>query len=385
MLDVLIAVSCLATGAVFLWWRAVASRRVVVNQLMHVEGAFQAARSANKLLDAGLDGSRDGLIVFDQQGRQIACNSAVDQIVKLAGSADLGSSVEQLLVWPRLKDALELCVSKGEGQSFDFDVEEVDGADRRLCFTLVALPDLGTIVVIEDLSRLKRLESLRREFVANVSHELKTPLAAIKGFVETMQDDPQMPSETRVRFLGRVSQQSERLATLVTDLLTLSRIDDDPAMVTGDPCDVMRVLRVTIEELLPLAEQRAVNLTTDGLGEPVWVLADAETLRQIIGNLIDNALKYTPSDGNVSVTSIVRPGRLRLEITDTGIGLSPVDQERIFERFYRVDRARSRELGGTGLGLSIVKNSVLGLGGKIGVESKLRHGTTFWVELPLAS
>ena len=384
MLALLITALSLAIGAVFLWRRAVAARKIAVTQMMHVESAFQAARSANKLLDAGLDGARDGLIIFDQHGRQIACNSAVDQIVKLAASADLGVNVEQLVVWPRLKDALELCLRKGEGQSFDYDVEEAVGADRRLRFGLLALPGMGAIVVIEDVSRVKRLESLRRDFVANVSHELKTPLAAIKGFVETMQDDPQMPSETRVRFLGRVSQQSERLATLVTDLLTLSRIDDDPTMVTGDPCDLMSVLRVTLEELMPLAEQRSVSLTADGPGESAWVLADAETLRQILGNLVDNALKYTPSGGCVTVTVIMRPSRLRLEISDTGIGLSSADQERIFERFYRVDRARSRELGGTGLGLSIVKNSVLGLGGKIGVESKLLAGSMFWVELPLA-
>jgi two-component system phosphate regulon sensor histidine kinase PhoR len=280
-----------------------------------------------------------------------------------------------------------------------FDLAAIAGNGRDLAVRVTPLPGLGCVVGIDDQSRLKRLESLRRDFVANVSHELKTPLAAIQGFVETMQDDPEMPAATRQRFLERIARQTERLTTLVGDLLTLSRLDDDGGHDEPvPPCDFAAVLRDTVRDLQPLAEKRTLHLLADVPDDGVWVRAEREALRQVAGNLIDNALKYTPAGGRVAVVLGSGVGaeagsggqaafvgvRCRLEVSDTGIGLSPEDQERVFERFYRVDRARSRDLGGTGLGLSIVKNTVRNLGGEVGVRSVLGKGSTFWVELPVA-
>ena len=228
----------------------------------------------------------------------------------------------------------------------------------------------------------KRVEATRRDFVANVSHELKTPLAAIQGFVETVQDDPDMPVAVRHRFLDKIARQTHRLATLVADLLTLSRLDDEGGMASNEPCDLAAVLRETVRDLASIAEKRDIDLQIHLPDAPMWVRADREGLRQIAGNLIDNALKYTPERGTVTVRLRSAGRRLRIEVADTGIGLSPADQERIFERFYRVDRARSRELGGTGLGLSIVKNTARNFGGDVGVNSELGVGSMFWVELP---
>jgi two-component system phosphate regulon sensor histidine kinase PhoR len=299
--------------------------------------------------------------------------------------------------WPALHRAVDQAESTGEAQFFEVETEP---GGRTLAVRVRRLPDQSTVVSLDDTSRLKKLESLRRDFVANVSHELKTPLAAIQGFVETLQDDPEMPPATRQRFLERIARQTERLTTLVGDLLTLSRLDDDGGQAEPlPPCDFAAVLRDTVRDLQPLAEKRSLQLLADVPDDGVWVRAEREALRQVAGNLIDNALKYTPAGGRVAVVMNGSVGgavgtnpalapfagvRCRLDVSDTGIGLSPEDQERVFERFYRVDRARSRDLGGTGLGLSIVKNTVRNLGGEVGVRSTLGKGSTFWVELPVA-
>jgi two-component system phosphate regulon sensor histidine kinase PhoR len=260
---------------------------------------------------------------------------------------------------------------------------EDEGEPRNLRITVRRLGDQGYVVGMSDQSRLKRLESMRRDFVANVSHELKTPLTAIKGFVETMQDDPEMPEATRVRFLASIRRQSDRLNSLVGDLLTLSRLDEAP----GDaerflPCDLATVTKETVRDLLPLAERKRIDLTLDAPGERLYVRAEREGLRQVVGNLVDNAIKYTPEGGKVAVRVEQTQEHVRLQVADTGIGLAPEDQQRVFERFYRVDRARSRELGGTGLGLSIVKNTVRSYGGDVAVQSAVGRGTVFWVTLP---
>jgi two-component system, OmpR family, phosphate regulon sensor histidine kinase PhoR len=383
MLPYLVIALLLLVIASYLWRRAAAMRDTAVSRLRHAEAIIEGLRCEAARLAAGLSGASDGLLVLDLQGHVVATNPAAVELAELPEGEVIGARLEEHVPWPRLQEALVLCRRNGVEQSFEMDL---DGpVPRTLNIRIHALPGLGTVVGIDDQSRLKRLESLRRDFVANVSHELKTPLAAIKGYVETMLDDPHMPVATRDRFMERVRQQTGRLATLVSDLLTLSRLDDDLGMRSEDPCDLVQVLRDTFRDLAPIAERREILLETDIPTEPVLIRADRESLRQMAGNLVDNALKYTPERGTVTVRLRVAPGQVRLEVADTGIGLSPGDQERIFERFYRVDRARSRELGGTGLGLSIVKNTAISLGGDIGVSSELGVGSLFWIELPISS
>lgn len=345
--------------------------------------ALEAARTEIERLVAGLSGANVGLVIVDKEGHIAAHNPAAVELLDVAAGDHCGARLEDLVPWPRLHEALSAARRGGQSDSFELETEEATA--RTVQVRVQSLPGLGAVIALEDQSRLRQLESLRRDFVANVSHELKTPLAAIKGFVETMQDDTGMPEEIRNRFLDRSRQQAERLATLVSDLLTLSRLDDDPGMGVTDPCDFVAVLKDIVRDLLPIAEQREIVLDVNLPKSSQWVRADRETLRQMAGNLVDNALKYTPERGTVTVRLALRDSRCRLEVADTGIGLSPGDQERIFERFYRVDRARSRELGGTGLGLSIVKNTAINLGGDIGVTSELGVGSMFWIELPLAS
>ncbi|MCU0865048.1 MAG: ATP-binding protein [Planctomycetes bacterium] len=381
----LIALSLLVLVLVVLWRQSV---RYGARLLATVQAAAQTSSRRQAEIDrlvAALCCASDGLIVLDEHGGIVATNPAAIELASLPAQELRGRRLEDLLAWPALHRALQACRADGEPQAFELGGEagaEVEGG-RVLAVRVHALAGLGSVVGIDDQSRLKRLESLRRDFVANVSHELKTPLAAIQGFVETLQDDPDMPLPTRVRFLDRIARQSERLATLVGDLLTLSRLDEELGSARElEPVDLVAVLRDTLRDLQPLADKRQQVLAAQLPATSIWVRAEREALRQVAGNLIDNAIKYTPPGGRVTLSTRHGGERVRCEVVDTGIGLSVADQERVFERFYRVDRARSRDLGGTGLGLSIVKNTVKTLGGEVGVRSELGHGSTFWVELP---
>ncbi len=243
----------------------------------------------------------------------------------------------------------------------------------------------GAVVVLHDVTELRRLETLRREFVANVSHELKTPLTAICGLVETLLDDGEMDAATQRRFLEKVERQAERLATLVRDLLTLSRVEQDETSIEWAPLDLRDPVLESLRGLALTAEEKGITLEQDVPEAAVVVAGDRETLRQAVDNLLDNAVKYTPVGGRVWLRLRVDGQQAVVEVADTGIGIEPRDQARVFERFYRVDKARSRELGGTGLGLSIVKHVALAHQGEVSVRSALNEGSTFTVRLPLAT
>ena len=391
---ILAALAGLTLAAVLLWlWRATRHAEAAARaRCAAVELALADRNRELERLIASLSGAGGGILVLDEQQRIVASNPAAQELAALPANSGRGRSLRDLVPWPQLHQCLDDLRAAGtpEGggseatQAAEFEMHDGSNDGRSVVVRLRSLPGLGYVVAIDDHSRIKRLESLRRDFVANVSHELKTPLAAIQGFVETLLDDPDMPVATRHRFLERIARQTERLTTLVADLLTLSRLDEPKGPETGtEPCDIGAVVRETLRDLASLADKRLVQLTSQVPEQPLWLRVDREGLRQVVGNLVDNAIKYTSEGGRVTVDLQVREDHVRLEVIDTGIGLSVEDQERVFERFYRVDRARSREVGGTGLGLSIVKNTVRGLGGDVGVRSALGQGSTFWVELPL--
>ena len=372
-------------AALWCWRRAAVAGRAAAARVAQLEGVLARQRDEVERLQHALGGASDGLIVLDAQTHVIAANPAARRLVGLEPAGAVGQRVEEFVTWPLLHVALGDCRKTGAPETVEITLDDGPDASRSVTVAVTPLGGRGFVIELVDQSRLKQLESLRQDFVANVSHELKTPLAAIKGFIETVQDDPNMPQQTRTRFLDRVARQTQRLATLVSDLLTISRLDDTAGLHKGEPVDLATVLRDTARDLLPIAERAEIDLQLHLPQETVWVLGDREGLRQIVGNLVDNALKYTPERGSVTVRLKAEgQGMARVEVADTGIGLSAEDQERIFERFYRVDRARSRELGGTGLGLAIVKNTARSLGGACGVRSEQGVGSLFWVELPIA-
>jgi two-component system phosphate regulon sensor histidine kinase PhoR len=244
----------------------------------------------------------------------------------------------------------------------------------------------GLVLVLHDVSELRRLETVRRDFVANVSHELRTPLTAIKGYAETLLGPAGESRETALQFLQVIDRHSERLGRLINDLLTLSDLEFGRTPLQLRALAVEPVIDDVVQILGDRAAQRGLTLTTGVTPGTPRVHADGDRLRQVLIDLVDNAIKYTPEGGRVTIDA--RPARLdglpaiELAVTDTGIGIPSQDVPRLTERFFRVDRARSRELGGTGLGLAIVKHIVQAHGGRLVIESALGHGTTARVTLP---
>ncbi|MDC0299393.1 ATP-binding protein [Verrucomicrobia bacterium] len=239
----------------------------------------------------------------------------------------------------------------------------------------------SVLLIFHDFTRLKELENARRDFVANVSHELRTPLSMIKGFVETMIDHPSMERETLSGFLGKVKKHSDRLAHLIEDLLMVSRLESGQATVNLQSLQLAPEVSRVLDDLQRSADKKKVQLSL-AVDPQLHVLADSDLLEQILLNLLENAIKYGSEGGKVSVHA--EPDghdQIRVSISDDGPGIPPESLERIFERFFRVDKARSRAQGGTGLGLSIVKHIAQTLGGRVWVESKMAEGTTFFFTL----
>jgi two-component system phosphate regulon sensor histidine kinase PhoR len=240
--------------------------------------------------------------------------------------------------------------------------------------------------IVEQLQRehaeLEKVERIRKDFVINVSHELRTPLASIQGYTETLIDGAIDDAEHNLRFLGIIRHNAERLARLTEDLLTLSRVEQKRHKFEFEIHSVNGLLRDAIELIRPMAEKSDLHVDLERAPEDAEVCCDSEAVSQVLSNLLDNAVKYTPAGGRITVGAHPAGRFVELYVRDTGIGIPEEDLHRLFERFYRVDKARSRELGGTGLGLSIVKHLVAAHGGITRVESTVNQGSTFFFTLP---
>lgn len=242
----------------------------------------------------------------------------------------------------------------------------------------------GAVLVFHEITQLRALENIRRDFVANVSHELRTPVANIKGYTETLLDGAIDDRESAKEFIGIIHQSSGQLAALIDDLLNLSRIESGKMTFNLVPLDLQVALKRSVEAMDKTAKKKLISVTINIPPAVPKVLADDQRLSQVLFNLLDNAIKYTPEKGKITVSADVQKETVRVSVTDTGIGIPPEDLPRVFERFYRVDKARSRELGGTGLGLSIVKHLIHAHGGEVEVESTLGLGSRFSFTLPKA-
>jgi len=243
----------------------------------------------------------------------------------------------------------------------------------------------GAVLVFQDVTELRRLERLRQEFAANVSHELKTPLAIIQSQVEALLDGAVDDVEVRDSFLHQIAEQSHQLYSLIIDLLRLSSLDGHEEVLVIEPVSVHGAVRDCMERHQLRADGRGIILeTAPPKINGIRVKADEEALSHILDNLVDNAVKYTQEGGRIRVTWDRTPEGVNLMVEDNGPGIPERDLSRIFERFYRVDKARSRELGGTGLGLSIVKHLSQALRGNVRVSSEVGRGTSFIVTLPIA-
>ncbi|MEM7235850.1 MAG: ATP-binding protein [Planctomycetota bacterium] len=342
----------------------------IVEQLSEERNRFGSVLSA----------LQDGVLALDTNACITLMNQSSRELINLSPEG-LGEPLESVCdVADLTQFALERLELPGKPA-----IREIEYQGRILEVTASRIHRRTRLVLLlRDVSDVRRLESMRRDFVANVSHELKTPLTSIRAYVETLLDGGLDDSEVNLRFLRKIESNAARLSTLITELLTLSRIESGKTVGNRVAITVEDVLERCVLELQNEAESRKIELQLGVQGRQLSALAEGEAMQQIFGNLILNAVKYSEEGGLVIVRATEEAEAVRVEVEDRGIGIPQQDLPRIFERFYRVDKARSREKGGTGLGLSIVKHYVETLDGTVEVTSTLGEGSTFTVTLPKA-
>ena len=322
-------------------------------------------------MQALIDAMAEGVIALTEDARILRTNRAARALLNLpltSAFAPVGAMVRH----PVLRDLLEGSVVQ------PFRAREVGMGERHLIVSARLLDQGGSVVTFLDVSEMRRLEQVRRDFVANASHELKTPLTTIRGFAETLlEDDP--PDALRKEFLAAIRDNTLRLQRMVEDLLDLSRLESGAWSARRQAIDIEEVVAESWADFAERAQGAGVRFVVEGSGT---ALADEQGLRQVFRNLFENALRYTPRGGAITVRTEARGDRIRVEVIDTGAGIPSNSLPRIFERFYRADSARARTEGGTGLGLAIVRHMVVAMGGEVGAESELGQGTTIWFTLP---
>jgi two-component system phosphate regulon sensor histidine kinase PhoR len=267
----------------------------------------------------------------------------------------------------------------------EFDVARTQSTVGVTASRLPGNPAPGVVVVMHDVTELRRLENLRRDFVQNVSHELKTPLSSIAAYADTLLEGGLEDAASNRLFVERIAEQADRLHRLILDLLALAKMEAGEEAYDVEPTDVSRIATACIDAHQGVARAKRIELVTEAPTGAIWGYADDDGLRTILDNLLDNAVNYTPENGRIVVRWSREGSRVLIQVRDTGPGIAHEHQQRIFQRFYRIDKARSRELGGTGLGLSIVKHLCQLFGGTISVQSQLGQGSTFIVELRAAA
>jgi len=341
-------------------------------------GALRAERDLQKKI---LEAMHEGVVVVDRNGRIVLVNPALRSMLLLGADA-----VGKLLIETVRHAQLDSMLEEAREVADDRPVEiELPGLKpRRVLVQTAPLSgeEDGLLLVFVDVTELRRLESLRREFVANASHELRTPIAAVRSATETLRSGALEDPVAAHRFLDIIERNSVRLQNLVEDMLELSKLESNEFKLKREAVDLQRVVPIVLALFRERAEKKGVRLGSELALELPPIEGDARALEHVLSNLVDNAVKYCPKDARILVSASADDGRVRLVVSDTGPGIAPEHLQRVFERFYRVDAGRSRELGGTGLGLSIVKHMVEAMRGKVSVESTVGRGSTFVVSLP---
>ena len=348
----------------------------------------------------------EGVAVIDAQERLVFCNRAFSEILNIDSKDSEGRPLIEIIRNPELSGLIRKALNGEEGIQTDI----VTGIVLQRSFSVTAAPvkalepapasagrnsgqhrrspmekPSGAVVVLHDVTELRRLERVRQDFVANVSHEFKTPLTAIQGFAETLLGGALEDPRNNRRFLEIMRDHANRLAQLTDDLLKLARIEAGKLELEFSPVAVIEIVERCAETALMKASRKQITLDIDIPPRLPSVLGDASLLGDVVQNLLDNAIQYTPPGGQIRVSAAAGPREAVITVSDTGIGIPLIDQERIFERFYRVDAARSREAGGTGLGLSIAKHIIEAHGGRLWVESVVGQGSKFSFSIPLAA
>jgi two-component system phosphate regulon sensor histidine kinase PhoR len=335
--------------------------------------------------DAILTGMVEGVLAVDKELHVTFCNAAFATAFGVAGPVPAGLPVLRLVRDPDFLEMLRTVVSSGQSLKRRMHLTGADGRSFEVqAAPLAGASSSGAMAILHDITDLERLERVRKDFVANVSHELRTPLTAIRGYAETLLDGALDDPDNRRRFVEIIQSHAIRLNNIASDLLTLSELESGRPPVAPGRLSVLATLEAAMRTVESEAAMRKVHLGW-GTVEDLQVMGNKIKLEQAFVNLLDNAVKFNRGGGEVWVEAGRIPGgKVAISIADSGIGIPSADLPRIFERFYRVDKARSREVGGTGLGLSIVKHVIEQMQGTVSVESQLNKGSRFTVVLPEA-
>jgi two-component system phosphate regulon sensor histidine kinase PhoR len=377
-----------AAIGIHFWWRHKFLRRqrqvqaeMEELQRRHQQTTFDAKAQQQVLFNSMLE----GLLLLDRNRRIYLANRAFKELFGLKTELR-GKTIMEALRVHELATLIERVES--DGQVLDYELKLPELSERWLQVNAAAISNSagereGTILVFHDLTRLKQLERTREEFVANVSHELRTPLSLIKGYVETLLAGARNDPEVAERFLKIIERNASRLDLLIQDLLAISALESGQVTLNFQPVPLRPLADKVLADLKTRTDAKGVKFVNE-LPE-LTAMADANRLEQVLANLVDNAIKYGRVDGTVTIGGQkVDADKLEIYVQDDGPGIPPESLDRVFERFYRVDKARSREQGGTGLGLSIVKHIVQSHGGKVWVKSEPGKGATFFFTLPPA-
>jgi two-component system phosphate regulon sensor histidine kinase PhoR len=338
-------------------------------------------------LQAILKGMMEGVLVVDEKKRIKMMNEALRSLLPVSSDV-VDKTPLEIIRNVALESAIERVLQGGNSEAFGMEVPAAGG--KILEVNVVAISSaskesngviLGAIAVFHDITRLKGLEKIRQDFVANVSHELRTPLTTIKGYAETLLEGA-LKEDVASQFVQVIKRHTDRLAKIVEDLLTLSKIESREFQLKREKISINEFIEDVLDFVKEAAERKRITLSKVEISPFLDVLADRHSLEEVFVNLLDNAIKYTPEGGKVTMSAVeTTPGEIQFSVKDNGIGIPREDIPRIFERFYRVDKGRSQEMGGTGLGLSIVKHLVQAHGGKVWVESEPGKGSVFYFTL----
>jgi two-component system, OmpR family, phosphate regulon sensor histidine kinase PhoR len=349
--------------------------------------AFSAAQRAERArVEAMLDAMIEGLVVIDAQRHMVAANRAAEEMFSFSRMMAGGMLLEAI----RQHEVAAIAQrAMTEAAPVEQEIRIERPQPRILQVSAVALhagsgDATGAVLVFHDVTRLRQLEGMRQDFVANVSHELRTPLSLIRSAAETLLDGGKSDAAVTSRFLEIIDRNAGRLTALIDDLLLLSRLDSGRLELECEPVELRAAVQESMDDAQMLAQARGAALTND-VAADLRALADVGRLREVLGNLIGNAIKYGREQGHVVISGRrAGGGMVEVSVRDDGPGIPPEATARVFERFYRVDKARSREQGGTGLGLAIVKNLIQAHGGDVRVDSQVGKGATFTFTLPVA-
>ncbi len=366
-----------------------------INEMsLQLQNKIEEISREKDYLQTLLRGIMEGVLVVDARGRILMVNNALRQLLSLPPhvedrtpleiirNAELERTLRQVLQDGE-NTTLELTLPAPEGKTFEVNVVSISPSPAGMLKEDEGRR--GVIAVFHDITRLKELEKIRRDFVANVSHELRTPLTTIKGYAETLLEGA-LKEDVASHFVQVIKRHSDRLEKIVEDLLILSRIESKEFQLKMEPLSASDLIGDVLDFIKEPLNKKKISVSVDEIPPTLLVFGDRQYLEQVFTNILDNAIKYGHERGRIVISATERDQReVEISVKDDGIGIPKEDLLRVFERFYRVDKGRSHDLGGTGLGLSIVKHIVQAHGGRIWVESQLGEGSTFYFTLPKPS